>query len=103
MRQIKFRGRVPESDAFDGGRIAYGSLVIYESGALTHWIYTPNAERNYPVEPESVEQLIAIDKSGREIYEKDVVKLVNAPEEKWPATFEDYVQILEGDVIYAGD
>ena len=68
MRTIKFRGRVPGSDKFDGGRIVFGYLVVYDTGIYTHWIYRPNEDRNCPVEPESVQQLINVDENGREIY-----------------------------------
>lgn len=71
MRQIKFRGRVPENDAFDGGKTVYGYLVVYDSGIYTHWLIRPNKERNCPVLPESVAQLIGYDSNGAEVYEGD--------------------------------
>lgn len=73
MRDIKFRGRVPENDAFDGGKTVYGYLVVYDSGIYTHWLIRPNKERNCPVLPESVAQLVGYDSNGREVYEGDIV------------------------------
>lgn len=61
------------TDKIDGGKIVYGSLVIYEGGLNTHWINPLGGERNYPVEPDSVSQLIGHDKNGAEVYEGDVV------------------------------
>lgn len=74
-RPIKFRGVVPDSDKLDGGKIVYGSLVIYATGMYSHWIYTEGADRNCPVEPESVAQLVGYDRDGREVYEGDVLIL----------------------------
>ena len=74
-RPIKFRGHVPDSDKLDGGKVVYGSLVVYATGMYTHWIYTEGAERNYPVEPESVAQLVGYDRDGQEVYEGDVLIL----------------------------
>lgn len=70
---IKFRGRVPDTDKIDGGKIAYGSLVIYTTGMYSHWIYTEGAPRNYPVDPDSVAQLVGYDSKKREVYEGDRV------------------------------
>lgn len=75
MREIKFRGVVPGSDKLDGGKVVSGSLVIYATGMYTHWIYTEGADRNYPVEPESVAQLVGYDRDGQEVYEGDTLIL----------------------------
>ena len=106
MRQIKFRGRVPLTDKIDGRKIVYGSLVIYEGGLNTHWINPLGGKRNYPVEEDSVSQLIAVDKNGNEVYEGDKVIRVRGdedftPEKAFPmtATFEDFAAIRDGEII----
>ena len=72
-RLIKFRGRVPDSDKIDGGKIVFGSLVIYnEDGMYPFWIYPPNGDRNYPVEPDSIAQFAGIDEDGQEVYSGDI-------------------------------
>lgn len=73
MREIKFRGCVPDSDKIDGGKIVFGDLVHYDTGEYTHWIYNSN-DRNYPVDPDSVAQLVGYDKDGREVYQGDVIE-----------------------------
>lgn len=75
-RPIKFRGRVPDSDAVDGGKIVCGSLLDYGEGSATcpqFWIRPPRSERNYPVDPDSLRQLIGYDSDGREVYEGDIL------------------------------
>lgn len=75
MRPIKFRGRVPDSDNRDGGKIVFGSLV--DHGETPHgyryWIYPLEGDRNYPVEPDSVAQLVGYDANGKEVYEGDTI------------------------------
>lgn len=73
MKTIKFRGRVPDSDKRDGGRIVYGSLVEYDFGIYKFWINPLVDNRNYPVEPDSVAQLIGYDVDGKEVYEGDTL------------------------------
>lgn len=109
MRQIKFRGRVPDDDKPDGGKIVYGYLVVYDSGKYTHWLIRPNEDRNVPVVPSSVEQLIGIDKYGTEVYEGDrVIRIFDYDDNgnrikvsNWGmnATFEDFAAIRDGDII----
>lgn len=68
MRQIKFRGRDVETGAF-----VYGSLVDHgESYGYRYWIYPIDGGRNYPVEPESVAQLMYV--ADKEYYEGDVLE-----------------------------
>lgn len=75
MRVIKFRGRVIDSDKRDGGRIVFGSLV--DHGESKHcpryWIYPLEGDRNFPVAPDSIAQLVGYDKDGKEVYEGDTL------------------------------
>ena len=68
-RPIKFRGRVPDTDKLDGGKIVYGSLVEYNFGRDRFWINPLDGDRNYPVEENSIAQLVGYDANGEEIYE----------------------------------
>jgi len=81
MRQIKFRGRVPDTDKLDGGRIVYGSLVDYgeDDGLYRYWIHPiGGGGRNYfPVDEDSIAQLVGYDADGREVYEGDELISVN--------------------------
>ena len=74
-RPIKFRGRVPDTDKLDGGRIVYGSLVDYgeDDGLYRYWIHPiGGGGRNYfPVNEDSIAQLVGYDCDGREVYEGD--------------------------------
>ena len=76
-RPIKFRGRVPDTDKLDGGRIVYGSLVDYgeDDGLYRYWIHPiGGGGRNYfPVNENSIAQLIGYDSAGNEVYEGDKV------------------------------
>lgn len=84
MRTLKFRGRVPDNQGIEPGKIVCGSLLDYGEGTANcpqFWIRPPAAERNYPVEPESIAQFIGYDSNGAEIYEGDIVVL-NDPEYK---------------------
>lgn len=111
MRKIKFRGRVPMSDKINGGKIVYGYLMVYESGLYTHWICPCTGEYNYPVDPDSVKQLIAVDVNGREIYEGDKInytaphfdkeagEFTPAKDIPFKATFSNYDGIRFGEYI----
>ena len=72
-RTIKFCGRVHENDPLDAGKIVYGSFVDYGDNhdQYRYWIYPIDGVRNYPVDPESVKQLVGFDCDGREAYEDD--------------------------------
>lgn len=73
MRTIKFRGRDKET-----GKLVYGSFVDYgEDCNSRYWINPIGNERNHPVDPNSVAQLIGVDVDGNEIYEGDRVVDVN--------------------------
>ena len=81
MRPIKFRGRVIDSDKRDGGRIVFGSLV--DHGESKHcpryWIYPLEGDRNFPVDPDAVAQLVGYDANGNEIYEGDTFEFNGQP------------------------
>ena len=70
-RPIKFRGRVPDNDKLDGGKIVFGSLVDYGDGMYRFWINPIGGDRNFPIEENSIAQLVGYDKDGREVYEGD--------------------------------
>lgn len=92
MRPIKFRGRVPDSDKVDGGRIVYGSLVDHGESkyGYRYWIYPLEGDRNYPVEPESIAQLVDRDDNGREVYEGDILYM------NWNGEHYEYTAHLSG-------
>lgn len=96
MRPIKFCGRVPDSDKTYGGKIVYGSLVEYACGREKFWINPIDGERNYPVDPESIAQLVGYDKNGREVYEGDIVDSLDDTNYPRPATFRDFGAIEDG-------
>lgn len=68
MRQIKFRGIDIET-----GAIRYGYLVVYDDTGHSHWLHPTGGERNYPVKPDSIAQLVGYDKDGKEVYEGDIL------------------------------
>lgn len=101
MREIKFRGRDIET-----GKLVFGSLVEYEGGKYRFWINPLEGDRNYPVDPESVAQLIGVDRNGAEIFEGDTVIRIGGDEDfdeekafPMTATFEDYAPIRDGEII----
>lgn len=74
MRQYKFRGETRKSEFYDAGKIVYGSSLSYFMGEDYPQIgdETPQGE-SIPVKPDSIRQLIAVDKAGNEIYEGDEI------------------------------
>lgn len=77
-RPIKFRGRVPEGYHHYGGQTVYGSLVIYPENApwnqgYPHWIVPLDYRRSFPVDEDSVAQLVGFDANGNEVYEGDTI------------------------------
>lgn len=75
MRPIKFRGRVPDDQGIDASRIVYGSLVDHGESkyGYRYWIYPLEGDRNYPVAPDTVAQLVGYDANGKEVYEGDTL------------------------------
>ena len=90
-RPIKFRGRVPDSDKLDGGKIVFGSLVDYGDGMYRFWINPIGGDRNFPIEENSIAQLVGFDSEGNEIYEGDTVAGVD----------EDWVAVLVPDILHS--
>lgn len=82
-RPIKFRGRVINRKAAVGyeadiGDIVIGSLIIYEEEPAHHRCWIRRQEQgafhiDYPVDPDSVVQLVGYDCEGHEVYEGDVL------------------------------
>ena len=90
MRPIKFRGRVPEGYHPYGGQTVYGSLVRYREDAYwaqgyPNWIVLLDGHRSYPVNEDSVAQLVGFDADGNEVYEGD--ELVGANGFEFKARF----------------
>lgn len=97
MRTINFRAK-----RVDNGEVIYGDIARTEVGFLIN---------GYEVIPESVSQLIALDKNGFEVYEGDTVLRILemdedtgdlVPVEKLPmaADFRDYGAILDGEIVF---
>lgn len=120
MRQIKFRGRDIKT-----GKYVFGDFITpwADDQKYPRIRYTRDYYKNdvghkvadcayYDVEPESVAQLIGVDKNGNEIYETDKVIFVRRYRDRvahelidkkvgepWAATFRDYSEILSGAVV----
>lgn len=80
MRPIKFRGRIAKDhvENWKHGEIIYGSLMVFADDPIagcTHWIIDEKSKpyRNYPVDEDSIAQLVGYDKDGKEVYEGDVL------------------------------
>ena len=82
MKTIKFRGTVLASERrilaefekdYANVTTVEGSLVIFQRGKNTHWIYPLEGSRNFPVDPKSIRQFVAVDKNGQDILEGDIV------------------------------
>lgn len=82
MRPIKFRGvvigrRAAVGREADIGDIVKGSLIIEGNDATPLYFIRQQVEGyaaiDYPVDPDSIAQLVGYDKNGREVYEGDKV------------------------------
>lgn len=92
IRPIKFRGTVISRKAAVGreadiGDIVTGSLIIEDDGfTQSYWIRHKKkdyAAIDYPVDPDSVAQLVGYDKDGNEVYEGDII--IDENDEEMPA------------------
>lgn len=109
MRQIKFRGRHIKN-AVRNSRVAPGEMVYGGYAVLLgepHIIFDSVA---WQVEPDSVQQLIAVDKNGKDIYEGDKVIRIEDKDDPdfdgaktFPmyASFEDYGAIRDEEIVLA--
>ena len=106
MRQIKFRGRDIKT-----GNLVYGDYITpwaddqnYPRIRSTRDWYKNNVGHKvadcgyYDVFPDSVSQLIAVDKHGNEIYEGD--EIVSRFGSSCYATFRHYGDILDGSITF---
>lgn len=83
MRPIKFRGRVINRKAAVGneaeiGDLVTGSLIIYEEEPARRRCWIKRQEKNhvhidYPVDEDSIAQLVGFDREGAEVYEGDLL------------------------------
>ena len=87
MRKIKFRGRIAKDhvENWKHGEIICGSLMVFADDPIagcTHWIIDEKSKpyRNYPVDEDSIAQLVGVDSAGNEVYEGDTIVLQNGAE-----------------------
>lgn len=104
MRKIQFRG-------IDmAGAYAYGLLSVKRRGKKTRY-YIVNDAETVQVHQSSVEQFIATDSDGCDIFEGDTVvritewndgigEYVRVEAMPMRATFEDYRGILDGEIVH---
>ena len=110
-REIKFRGK-SLNEGKRTGRWVYGDLLRpwaddQQYPMIRECIDDHTDEdgvewascRTLDVEPDSVSQLIGVDKNGREVYEGEPVKVVGTEDMTFEATMADYFAIKMGKVI----
>ena len=102
MKQIKFRGK-----RIRDGKLVYGDLCHMTGNRVG--IHHDRRVACDEVEPDSVQQLIARDINGRDIYEGDLVERIadydpdfdRAKTFPMAATFDDFSAINNGEIILA--
>ena len=96
MRPIKFRGRVTANfeHGMHKGKLICGTLqdhsavhIKREDWNSGYWIYPGGKNGSYPIEPESIAQLVGFDRDGAEVYEGDV--LIDELEQEYTAEIYD--------------
>ena len=99
MRPIKFRGVTCKSRFYEEGKIVYGGTLSYFMGKDKPQIAdeTPQGWESIPVKPDSISQLIGVDKKGNEIYEGD--EIVSRFGSYCYATFRHYGGIKDGGYV----
>ena len=98
-RQIKFRGVTCKSRFHKAGEVVFGHSLDYFMGQNSPQIAdeTPQGWESIPVKPDSIRQLIAVDKHGNEIYEGD--EIVSRFGSSCYATFRHYGGIIDGGYV----
>lgn len=99
MRQIKFRGVTCKSRFHKAGEVVFGHSLDYFMGQNSPQIAdeTPQGWESIPVKPDSISQLIGVDKKGNEIYEGD--EIVSRFGSSCYATFRHYGEIIDGGYV----
>lgn len=72
-RPIKFRGR-----RIDNGEFVYGDLMHFQNGTVAIDVLKGGI---FPVDPDTVAQLVGYDANGNEVYEGDIVLRYDSREE----------------------
>ena len=98
-RQIKFRGVTCKSRFHKAGEVVFGHSLDYFMGHNSPQIAdeTQQGWESIPVKPDSISQLIGVDKKGNEIYEGD--EIVSRFGSSCYATFRHYSGIIDGGYV----